>query len=67
MNLSSDAGLVEVAHELGSGGGEGGEIDVDDVQVPGVATVLGGGDGAHGGGQGGEGLVIGDGEGLAVG
>ena len=31
MHLRSDAGLMEVAHELGASGGEGVEIDVDDV------------------------------------
>ena len=67
MHLGADTGLVEVAHELGAGGGKGGEIDVDHIKMPRVAAVLGAGDGAHGGGQGGEGLIVRGRYGLAVG
>ena len=66
MHLGADAGLVEVAHELGTGDAEGGEIDMDDVKVPDVATVRGAGNGAHIRSQRGKGLVVGGGEGLAV-
>ena len=66
MDLCPDAGLVEVTHELGTRYVEGGEIDVDHVKVPSVATMRGTRDGAQDGGQGSEGLVVGGGEGSTV-
>ena len=62
MYLRSDTCLVEMAHELGARDAKGGEIDVDHVKMPGMAAVLGAGDGAHGRGQGGESFVVGSGE-----
>ena len=67
MHLRSDAGLVEVTHELSTRDSKGVEIDVDHVKVPSMAAVLGAGNGAQGGGQGDEGLVVGGGEGSTVG
>ena len=66
MHLRSDVGLAEMTHELRTRDSKGAEIDVDHVKVPSVATMRGAGDGAQDGGQGGEGLVVGGGEGSTV-
>jgi len=67
MDLCPDAGLVEMAHEMGTGDAEGVEIDVNHVKVPSVVTVRWAGNGAHIRSQWGKGLVVGGGEGLAMG